>query len=77
MKALKTGKAPGLDNINAELIKNVKGPLLENFKILFNKILERGYYPVRWNQGIIHSIHKGGDPNDPNNYRGITLSLFK
>ena len=41
---------------------------------LFNTILSTGCYPTAWSTGIIVPILKSGDPMDPNNYRGITLS---
>ena len=33
-----------------------------------------GYYPENWTHGYITPIHKGNDPSDPNNYRGITIT---
>ena len=42
-------------------------------EVLFNKIFDSGKFPADWSTGIIIPIHKKGDVNDPNNYRGITL----
>ena len=44
-KKLKTGKATGLDMINAELLKNVNYNFLQLFTLLFNKLLENGHFP--------------------------------
>ena len=45
--------------------------------IIYNKIYESGIYPESWCKGLIVPIHKKGDRNDPNNYRGIMLiSVF-
>ena len=74
MNKLKNGKAPGIDNINSELIKAAKGTLLLEIKELFNKILDSAHYPEIWNHGLIYSIYKNGDTKDPSNYRGITLT---
>ena len=41
---------------------------------LFNLILNSRHFPSQWNFGLITNIHKGGNNDDPNNYRGITLS---
>ena len=41
---------------------------------LFNKIMESDYYTASWNQGLIGLIYKVSKKDDPNNYRGITLS---
>ena len=42
--------------------------------MLFNKMLKSGIFPTSWNYGLIKLINKGGDIDDPNNYRGITLT---
>ena len=45
--------------------------------MLFDKILQSGYYPTSWTEGIIVPIRKSGDINDSENYRWITLlSIF-
>ena len=36
--------------------------------------MESGYYPTSWNQGLVFSIYKFGKKDDPNKYRGLTLS---
>ena len=33
-----------------------------------------GHYPASWSKGRIISLHKKGDPSDPANYRGITIT---
>ena len=45
-------------------------------KELFNKILDSAQYPEIWNHGLIYSIYKIGDTEDPSNYRGITLTTI-
>jgi hypothetical protein len=42
------------------------------------EILSRphGKYPQSWAEGYISVIHKSGDAADPNNYRGITITLY-
>ena len=76
-KKLKTGKATGLDMINAELLKNLNDNFLQLFTSLFNKLLENGHFPEEWAIGIIVLIFKGGEKDNLDNYRGITLlSIF-
>ena len=70
---LKTGKAPGVDNILCELLKHGKEALKGPLTILFNKILTSGRYPTLWSHGLIIPIFKKDDPSNPENYRGITL----
>ena len=40
---------------------------------LFNVIFEKGYFPSKWTEGFIVPLHKKGDVNQVENYRGITL----
>ena len=46
-----------------------------NFHIcdLINAIFESGIFPDKWTEGFIVPIHKKGDVNNVQNYRGITL----
>ena len=43
---------------------------------LFNKILETQYYPEEWSIGIITPLHKTGELENSDNYRGITLNSY-
>ena len=72
--SLKNGKAPGPDGIIGEMFKNASDVVLDFFVKLFNEIFNKGVYPEDWTDSIIHPLHKKGNPNDPNNYRGISLS---
>ena len=40
---------------------------------IFNAVLDSGVFPDSWSEGIVIPLHKKGDTNDVNNYRGITL----
>jgi hypothetical protein len=41
---------------------------------LFNIIIKSGIYPRTWGDGNITSLHKGGEIDNTNNFRGITLT---
>ena len=41
--------------------------------ILFNKIFETGIFPDTWGDGFIVPLHKKGNVENVENYRGITL----
>ena len=41
---------------------------------LVNKILGTQYYPEQWSIGIITPLHKTGELDNPDNYKGITLN---
>ena len=82
IKKLKNKKAPRNGSITNEMIKYSDYLMLVKLEKLFNKIFKTGYYPNSWNEGLIFSIHKSGEKENPNNYQGITLSnslgkLFK
>ena len=72
---LKTNKCPGPDNIINEFLKYSPQNILELYTDIFNVILKCGVVPQQWCIGYIHPLYKNkGDPNDPNNYRGITIT---
>ncbi len=41
---------------------------------MINHIYETGIFPKSWGQSLITTIHKSGSVNDPNNYRGISVT---
>ena len=52
---------------------NGKEFLLSTLHILFNAVLDKGYFPKEWTLGEIIPLHKKGDKANVQNYRGITL----
>ena len=56
------------------MVKSAHNFILPSLKILFNKILLSGIYPKNWAVGYISPIFKTGCKEDPNNYRGITVT---
>jgi hypothetical protein len=73
IKALKNSKAPGPDGLISEFYKH-SGPFVLNFFTkLFNRLFETGEFPEEWTESIIQPLHKKGDINSPDNYRGISL----
>ena len=71
---LRSNKACGVDNIRNEFLKNCPGDMIEIITLLFNIVLQSGIIPSDWCLGLIMPLFKNkGSPNDPDNYRGITL----
>ena len=70
---LKDNKSPGTDGILAEMLKNSLPQILPFLVVLFNRIFDSGEYPTAWTGAIIVPIHKSGDKNNPDNYRGVSL----
>ena len=74
IRTLKNKKSPGDDQINNEMIKCTNKEGIRLLTKLFNTILKVGYFPKAWNFGLLKLIHKGGETDDENNYRAITLN---
>ena len=71
--SLKNNKSPGIDGLISEIFKcsqDIFSPILLK---LFNYVFSNGVYPSSWSEGLITPIHKKGDLDNSNNYRGITL----
>ncbi|MCG7875528.1 MAG: reverse transcriptase family protein, partial [Candidatus Thiodiazotropha endolucinida] len=73
MKKLKSGKAHGSDCLLNEYFLESVDILAPYLCDLFNAILNSGYFPEQWTEGIIIPLHKKGDKQCASNYRGITL----
>jgi len=76
IKKLKTGKAAGIDSIEAEHLKFAHPQLTVLLCVLFNKMLTCGKVPELFCNGVTIPVPKNkyGDLTDSKNYRGITLS---
>jgi hypothetical protein len=70
---LKSNRAPGPDNITAELIKNGGCTLKRSIYKLILHIWNCEQIPEEWHEGVICPIFKKGDCKECNNYRPITL----
>ena len=70
---LKTNKSGGPDLYLNEFFIHGKHVLLPYLLSLFNKIFTTGYFPQSWSDGFVIPLHKKGNTDDVNNYRGITL----
>lgn len=70
-------KAPGVDNIDLYVIKNIflhHGQLLTN---MFNALLKLNYFPTIWKKGeLVYFLKKNKNPELADSYRPITLLPF-
>lgn len=73
IRVLKNGKAAGPDYLIGEFFKNSATAVVPFLTKYFNKLFTSGLYPDVWTEAIIHPLHKKGDKNNPDNYRGISL----
>ena len=73
VKHLKRGKSAGPDGILPEFFIDCIDTLLPVISKLFNRLFLNGIFPSCWSQSILFPLHKKGDINVPDNYRGISL----
>uniref|UniRef100_A0A8D8XZ49 Craniofacial development protein 2 n=1 Tax=Cacopsylla melanoneura TaxID=428564 RepID=A0A8D8XZ49_9HEMI len=73
IQKMKNNRAPGNDNITAELLK-YGGEAVENMMLkIIHTIWKIEKIPVNWTTGVLCPLHKKGDKMNCNNYRGIML----
>ena len=70
---LSTGKSSGIDGILNEMLKCGITVLLPSLHKLFNIILTSGLFPTTWGTNTLSPLHKKGDRNTSDNYRGIAV----
>jgi len=73
ISTLKRQKAFAGDMLINEYFIESMDILASHLVDIFNAILNSGYFPSNWSKGIIVPVFKKDNPNDVNNYRGITL----
>ena len=73
IKHLKVGKSAGPDNLIREFFKKSIHIILPVLNKLFNRLFLNGYFPPCWSKSILVPLHKKGDINNTENYRGICL----
>ena len=74
IRKLKSGKAPGLDQIPNEVIKAGGEVMAKMLHELFVKAVCAGREPLEWKTGTSVPLHKKGPVTNPDNYRAIFLS---
>ena len=72
-RELSVGKSGGSDFVLNEFFKYGINEMANYLCKLFNVIFQKGYFPIKWTEGFIVPLHKKGDINQVENYRGITL----
>ena len=67
-------KAPGLDNVQNILLKNLPKKAIVQINYIFNACFLLSYFPTSWKKASILPIHKTGkDKLFPQSYRPISL----
>ena len=71
---LKNGKAPGIDNIQVELLKSDIGYATTKVKEIIDIVWRDEKAPRKWRKGrLIVKLPNKGNLKDGKNWRGITL----
>ena len=73
IKAMKSGKAGGLDGITADMLKAEEVYTPVHLHSILGNIWNDMDIPKEWTTGLIIKLPKKGDLSDCNNWRGITL----
>ena len=73
IKSLKTGKAPGEDDIRPEMLKAMNIHGVRWLTRVCKVACSTGQAPKQWQTSVIIPIHKKGDKRKCTNYRGISL----
>lgn len=74
IRNLKNPKAPGLDDVNNILIKNLPQKGFEYLKFIINSCLKLEHFPKVWKHAKVIPIPKPGKPtNEVSSYRPISL----
>ena len=73
LKEIKNGKAAGIDEIPAEILKADVDMTAKILLPLFRDVWNEESPPEDWLQGIIVKIPKKGDLSECKNWRGISL----
>ncbi|KAL9971498.1 hypothetical protein ACROYT_G017669 [Oculina patagonica] len=70
---MKSGKAPGIDNITADLLRADNDTAISVLHDLFSTIWKEESVPEDWCRGLIVKLPKKGDLTTCRNWTGITL----
>ena len=73
IKALGNGKSPGVDNIQAEMLKTQSNMVARKLEEVFKLTWKNEEIPEEWQKEVIIKLPRKGDLENCNNWRGVTL----
>lgn len=69
----KDNVACGFDKISVKILKHIAPHIINPLTHVFNLSLKVGVFPDKLKIAIIKPLHKGGDKENMNNYRPISM----
>ena len=69
-------KAPGLDGLNARVLKECSNEISPILALIFNESLALGDVPDEWGQASVSAVFKKGEKYDAANYRPVSLTCI-
>ena len=73
IRSMSVNKASGLDELSCSVLKLARPVIVESLTYILNLSLSTGIFPTPWKEAKVLPLHKGGDMNDTNNYRPISI----
>ena len=73
IQRIRNDVAVGYDDISAKLLKDSKETISETLTKLVNISYRKSTFPQCLKKGIVRAVHKKDDPEDPANYRPLTI----
>ena len=62
--------------ISHEMLKSSQDTIAEPIAKVFNLLVDSQLCPSLWSKNIFLPLHKGGDLDDPDNYKGYIHKLL-
>ena len=73
IRSMSTNKATGLDDVSCRVLKLARPAIVDSLTYILNLSLSTGTFPSTWKEANVIPLHKGGDLDNTNNYRPISI----
>ena len=70
---LDSSKSIGNDGIGPKILKMCKDFISQPIALIINSCISMSIFPSEFKKACVIPLFKGGDKNDPNNYRPISI----
>ena len=71
--SLNQSKSRGLDMLDNKILKHSAPIIAEHLTYIYNLCIDKCCYPQSFKDAKVLPLFKSGDPNDPSNYRPISI----